>query len=61
MYNDQDRLQQMEDIWNGTRADEDFELAVEYYIDEGYSQEYAEELAAVYISAYADLEARKER
>jgi len=55
MYNDQDRLQQMEDIWNGTRADEDFELAVEYYIDEGYSQEYAEELA------YADLEARKER
>jgi hypothetical protein len=41
--NDQDRLQQMEDIWNG---DDKYDQALEYFLDEGYPQELAEEYAS---------------
>jgi len=43
MFNDQDRLQQMEENWNG---DDKYAEAVEYYLDEGYPQEIAEEYAS---------------
>ena len=41
--NDTDRLQQMEENWNG---DDKYAEAVEYYLDEGYPQEIAEEYAS---------------
>lgn len=54
MFNDNDRLQQMEDNWNN---DDRYDQAVEYYLDEGYPQEMAEEYASQQINI-DDEEAR---
>lgn len=43
MFDDNDRLQQMEDNFNGN---DEYSEAVEYFIDDGYPQEMAEELAS---------------
>lgn len=41
--NDTDRLQQLEDNFNGN---DEYSEAVQYFIDDGYPQEMAEELAS---------------
>lgn len=46
MGNDTDRLQQMEDIWNG---DDKYSQALEYFLDDGYPQELAEEYASAVV------------
>lgn len=43
MFDDTDRLQQLEDNFNGN---DEYSEAVEYFIDDGYPQEMAEELAS---------------
>lgn len=43
MGNDQDRLQQLEDNWNN---EDKYDIAVEYFLDDGYPQAMAEELAS---------------
>lgn len=54
MYNDLDRLQQMEDNFNG---DDKYAQALEYFLDEGYPQAMAEEYASQQINI-DDEEAR---
>lgn len=52
MYSDEDRLQQMEDIWNG---DDKYDQALEYFLDEGYPQELAEEYASQLIYEESEI------